>query len=60
MKLEIEIPDKYARKLEEVEAVEPTIRDQIEVEVLPHVLRLLNDVHGQLERSTSTLDDTDD
>lgn len=60
MKLEIEIPDKYARKMEEVEAVEPTIRDQIEVEVLPHVLRLLNDVHGQLERSTSSLDDTND
>ena len=49
MKLEIEIPSKYARKLEDVEAVEPTIRDQIEVEVLPHVLRLINDVHGQLE-----------
>lgn len=50
MKLEIEIPDKYARKLEDIEAVEPTIRDQIEVEVLPQVLRLINDAHGQLDQ----------
>jgi hypothetical protein len=49
MKVEIEIPDKYAQKLEEVEAVEPTIHDQIEVEVLPQVLRLINDAHRQLE-----------
>lgn len=51
MKVEIEIPDKYAQKLEEVEAVEPTIHDQIEVEVLPEVLRLINDAHRQLEAS---------
>ena len=49
MKVEIEIPDKYAQKLEAVEAVEPTIHDQIEVEVLPQVLRLINDAHRQLE-----------
>ncbi|PSQ16646.1 hypothetical protein BRD00_10320 [Halobacteriales archaeon QS_8_69_26] len=49
MKVEIEIPDKYARKLEEVEEVEPTIQGQIEVEVLPQVLRLINDAHRQLE-----------
>jgi len=50
VKLEIEIPDKYARKLEEIESVEPTIEDQIEVEVLPEVLRLINDAHRQLEQ----------
>lgn len=50
MKIEIEIPDKYARKLEEIEAVEPTIQDQIEVEVLPEVLRLINDTHRQLQQ----------
>jgi hypothetical protein len=49
MKIEIEIPDKYARKLEDVEEVEPTIHDQIEVEVLPQVLRLINDAHRQLQ-----------
>ena len=49
MKLEIEIPDKYARKLEDIEEVEPTIEDQIEVEVLPEVLRLINDTHRQLQ-----------
>lgn len=49
MKIEIEIPDKYARKLDDVKEVEPTIHDQIEVEVLPHVLRLINDAHGQLQ-----------
>jgi hypothetical protein len=48
MKLQIEIPDKYATKLEEIKAVEPTIEDQIEVEVLPQVLRLINDTHRQL------------
>lgn len=52
MKLEIEIPDKYARKLEEIEEVEPTIHDQIEVEVLPQVLRLVNDAHRQLEEQS--------
>lgn len=51
MQIEIEIPDKYARKLDEVESVEPTIHDQIEVEVLPEVLRLINDAHRQLEAS---------
>lgn len=50
MKLEIEIPDKYGDKLEDLEAVDPTIRDQIEVEVLPQVLRLINDAHRQVER----------
>lgn len=49
MKVEIEIPDKHAQRLEEIETVEPTIRDQIEVEVLPQVLRLINDTHRQLE-----------
>jgi hypothetical protein len=51
MKVEIEIPDKYADKLDEVEAVEPTIQDQIEVEVLPQVLRLINDAHRQLQQN---------
>lgn len=50
MKVEIEIPDKYAQKLDEIEDVEPTIHDQIEVEVLPQVLRLINDAHRQLEK----------
>lgn len=50
MKVEIEIPDKYAEKLAEVEAVEPTFRDQMEVEVLPQVLRLINDAHRQVEQ----------
>lgn len=50
MKLEIEIPDKYASKLTDVEAVEPTIRDQIEVEVLPQILRLINETHRQLQQ----------
>jgi hypothetical protein len=49
MKVEIEIPDKYADKLEDIEEVEPTIQDQIEVEVLPQVLRLINDAHRQLQ-----------
>lgn len=49
MKIEIEIPDKYGAKLEELEEVDPTIRDQIEVEVLPEVLRLINDGHRQLQ-----------
>ncbi|MCU4719119.1 hypothetical protein [Halapricum hydrolyticum] len=56
MKFEIELPDKYAEKVEEVEAVEPTIRDQIEVEVLPEVLRLINDAHRQLRENESTFD----
>jgi hypothetical protein len=49
MKVEVELPEKYAQKLDEVEAVEPTIHDQIEVEVLPQVLRLINDAHRQLD-----------
>ena len=54
MRLEINIPDKYATKLEEVEGVEPTIRDQIEIEVLPQVLRLINDAHRQLQEQNET------
>lgn len=50
MKIEIEIPDKYGAKLEELEDVDPTIRDQIEVEVLPQVLRLINDAHRQVQQ----------
>lgn len=48
MSVEIQLPEKYEDKLADVEAVEPTIRDQIEVEVLPQVLRLINEAHGQL------------
>lgn len=56
MNVEIEVPDKYAQKLEEIEEVEPTIEDQIEIEVLPQVLRLINDAHRQLqERDQSQL-----
>lgn len=65
MKFEIELPDKYAQKLEEAEAVDSTIEDQIEVEVLPEVLRLINDAHRQAqEHETQTLtaehDETED
>lgn len=62
MKVEIEIPDKYAQKLEAVEAVEPTIEEQIEIEVLPEVLRLINDAHRQLEEGGRVRppDDPDD
>jgi hypothetical protein len=49
MQFEIEIPEKYAEKLNEVEDVDPTVRDQIEIEVLPQVLRLINDTHRQLD-----------
>ena len=52
MKLEVEIPDKYAQKLEDIEGVEPTIHEQIEVEVLPQVLRLINDAYRQLEEQS--------
>jgi flagellar biosynthesis/type III secretory pathway protein FliH len=52
VKVEIEIPDKYAQKLEEVEAAEPTVQDQIEIEVLPQVLRLINDAHRQLKQQS--------
>jgi len=54
MKFEVEIPEKYAEKLEEIEAVEPTIEEQIEVEVLPEVLRLINDTHRQLQEQDRT------
>lgn len=50
MKVEIEIPDKYAQKLRDVEEVEPSVQDQIEIEVLPQVLRLINDAHRQLKQ----------
>lgn len=53
MKIEVEIPDKYGTKLAELEEVEPTIRDQIEVEVLPQVLRLINDAHRQVQEQES-------
>jgi hypothetical protein len=49
MHIEIEIPDKYADKLETVEEVDPTIREQIEIEVLPQVLRLINEGHRQID-----------
>jgi hypothetical protein len=51
---EIELPDKYAEKLEEAAEVDPTIHDQIEVEVLPEVLRLINDAHRQAQEHEST------
>lgn len=54
MKLEIEIPEKYGTKLEAIETVEPTIRDQIEVEVLPQILRLINEGHRQLDDTDGT------
>jgi hypothetical protein len=50
MKVEIEIPDKYAEKLQDVKEVEPSVQDQIEIEVLPQVLRLINDAHRQLQQ----------
>lgn len=49
MKIEIEIPDKYADQLQDIEEVDPSVRDQIEIEVLPEVLRLITDAHRQLE-----------
>lgn len=49
MHFEIEIPEKYAEKLREVEEVDPSVSDQIEIEVLPRVLRLINDAHRQLD-----------
>lgn len=54
VKIEIELPEKYGEKLEEIETVEPTIREQIEVEVLPQVLRLINEGHRQLEGADGT------
>lgn len=53
MKIKIEIPDKYGTKLEELEEIEPTIRDQIEVEVLPQILRLINDAHREVQQQDS-------
>jgi hypothetical protein len=53
MKIQIEIPDKYGTKLEELEEIEPTIRDQIEVEVLPQILRLINDAHREVQQQNS-------
>jgi hypothetical protein len=50
MKVKIEIPDKYAEKLQDVKEVEPSVQDQIEIEVLPQVLRLINDAHRQLQQ----------
>jgi hypothetical protein len=49
MEFTVDIPQKYADKLAEVEELDPSIRDQIEVETLPHVLRLINEAHRQLE-----------
>lgn len=61
MKIDIELPDTYAEKLETVEEVDPTIREQIEIEVLPQVLRLINDAHHQIdERNLSVADAADD
>ncbi len=51
MHVEVEIPDKYADKLGEIEEVDPTFREQIEIEVLPQVLRLINEGHRQVEES---------
>lgn len=53
MNIEIELPDKYARKLEAIEEVDATVREQIEIEVLPQVLRLINDAHRQLNQQTN-------
>lgn len=50
MKLEIELPDKYAQRLQAAEEVDPSVQDQIEIEVLPQVLRLINDAHRQLKQ----------
>lgn len=62
MKVEIELPRKYAEKLEAIEEVEPSVRDQIEVELLPQVLRLINDAHRQLQddRQHQLIDGADD
>jgi len=53
MKIEIDLPDKYAQKLQAVEEVEPSVQDQIEIEVLPQVLRLINDAYRQLEQQAN-------
>lgn len=49
MKVEIEIPASYETKLEAIEEVDPTIYDQIDVAVLPTLLRLINEGYYQLE-----------
>lgn len=54
MEFTVELPEKYAEKLAEVEDVDPSIRDQIEVETLPHVLRLINDAHRQVQDGSGT------
>lgn len=59
MKFEIEIPDKYADKLSAVEDIDPSVRDQIEIEVLAQVLRLINDAHRQIDDESLTLDDVE-
>ncbi|MEF8812558.1 MAG: hypothetical protein V5A55_01910 [Halovenus sp.] len=53
MQIEIDIPEKYADKLTEIEEVDPSVREQIEIEVLPEVLRLIADTHRQLEEQRS-------
>jgi hypothetical protein len=60
MKIDIEIPDTYAEKLETVEEIDPTIREQIEIEVLPQVLRLINDAHHQVDERNLSVADTGD
>jgi hypothetical protein len=58
MEFTVEIPDKYGEKLAAVEEVDPSIRDQIEIETLPQVLRLINEAHRQLEgQGPATLQD---
>jgi hypothetical protein len=56
MKIEIALPEKYARKLEELEEVDPTIREQIEIEALPQVLRLINEAHQQIDERNVSVD----
>lgn len=48
MKIELELPDSYAEKLDEITAVDPTIEDQLEVELTADALRLINEAHRQL------------
>lgn len=60
MHIEVEIPDTYAEKLEAVEEIDPTIRDQIEIEVLPQVLRLINEAHRQADEQGLSVGDVGD
>lgn len=60
MHIKIEIPDKYAEKLETVEKLDPTIREQIEIEVLPQVLRLINEAHRQADERGLTVADPEE